>query len=458
MFKVLGEKKKSFIDKKSATKYSLSSSTKPSVLNAVQADQFFSSSTNKIANEDNFVPKDKSDYERKIEQLKYGIYFDDDYDYLQHLASVNENISVFRIENTTQPAFVVDRPNQILPERVFKEDSVISTVSSSTLQADYDLDVLAQLEDDVVHNKEWEIEDDFIIKAKEMKLEDIDYNYKFKDGFVVNGDHVVDIGGSTCVDSDLDSTFEEKSSSEVETVSRFTEYSLSSSVLPRNSGLTFVDEQFEEFSKQYDDYYCEDQDLDGTADVNELIKNFKALNKKKKRINVDPQSEIKDNPILKRLIKWCNEELNSDDEKAYRYEEDLRAHQWLDYTGSKVYEDPSNIESFLNQRPVYANQPSVLEVNKRKNSLLLPIEKRRYKKISNSVISDQLEEVQQDKGLVRDKHETLEEKKERKTRIRQERKARRAQKKKNKQTFKYEELAQEKQTALNFMHVRMHMI
>jgi hypothetical protein len=59
----------------------------------------------------------------------------------------------------------VDRPNQILPERVFKEDSVISTVSSSTLQADYDLDVLAQLEDDVVHNKEWEIEDDFIIKA-----------------------------------------------------------------------------------------------------------------------------------------------------------------------------------------------------------------------------------------------------------------------------------------------------
>jgi hypothetical protein len=38
---------------------------------------------------------------------------------------------------------------------------------------------------------------------EEMKLEDIDYNYKFKDGFVVNGDHVVDIGGSTCVDSDL---------------------------------------------------------------------------------------------------------------------------------------------------------------------------------------------------------------------------------------------------------------
>uniref|UniRef100_V9IDX4 Protein LTV1 homolog n=1 Tax=Apis cerana TaxID=7461 RepID=V9IDX4_APICE len=46
--------------------------------------------------------KKKDDSKRKEEQRKYGIYFDDDYDYLQHLKDVNTLTAEWeRVDSTT---------------------------------------------------------------------------------------------------------------------------------------------------------------------------------------------------------------------------------------------------------------------------------------------------------------------------------------------------------------------
>lgn len=135
--------------------------------------------------------KKSSDNEkRKEEQQKYGIYFDDDYDYLQHLRDVNTlSVEWERIENTNNSKCDKDIPKINLPSSVFasnveeKVGMLNKAAPVSGPQLDLDPDVVAAMDDDFdFDDPENQLEDNFIELANTGNdSEDSDREYgKFK--------------------------------------------------------------------------------------------------------------------------------------------------------------------------------------------------------------------------------------------------------------------------------------
>lgn len=113
------------------------------------------------------VDRDK----RKTEEQKYGIYFDDDYDYLQHLKDVDSLTTEWeRVDNAPSKANEKkDEPKINLPSSVF-ESNVEEKVGLlnkaapvSGLRLDLDPDIVAALDDDFDYDDpENQLEDNFL--------------------------------------------------------------------------------------------------------------------------------------------------------------------------------------------------------------------------------------------------------------------------------------------------------
>jgi len=107
---------------------------------------------------------------RKEEQQKYGIYFDDDYDYLQHLRDVNTlSVEWERIENTNSQKENKSAPKINLPSSVFasnveeKIGMLNKAAPVSGPQLDLDPDVVAAMDDDFdFDDSDNQLEDNFI--------------------------------------------------------------------------------------------------------------------------------------------------------------------------------------------------------------------------------------------------------------------------------------------------------
>lgn len=130
---------------------------------------------------------------KKEEQLKYGIYFDDDYDYLQHLVGVEEIPSIALeinskmvpageaggdivvkdidvADNVNQPS--TSKPKLLLPSSVF-ESTVQEKVDLNKRaalpvgpQLDWDPDIIEAMEDDFdCEDPNNAIDDDFVMQA-----------------------------------------------------------------------------------------------------------------------------------------------------------------------------------------------------------------------------------------------------------------------------------------------------
>lgn len=124
---------------------------------------------------------------RKKEQHKYGIYFDDDYNYLQHLKDVNTlSVEWERVENTNNSKCDKSAPKINLPSSVFQsnvEEKVgmlnkAAPVSGPRL--DLDPDVVAAMDDDFdFDDPENQLEDNFIelANAGNCDSEDSDREY-----------------------------------------------------------------------------------------------------------------------------------------------------------------------------------------------------------------------------------------------------------------------------------------
>jgi len=121
---------------------------------------------------------------RKQEQQKYGIYFDDDYDYLQHLRDVNMTYEWERIENTNsnknkQDDTKINLPSSVFASNVEEKVGMLNKAAPVTgLQLNFDPDVLAAMDDDFDYNDpENQLEDDF------MKLANVesDDSEEFRD-------------------------------------------------------------------------------------------------------------------------------------------------------------------------------------------------------------------------------------------------------------------------------------
>jgi len=159
-------KTKKFIDKKNAVTFHLvhrsqkdplvADETAPQRVLVPVGDKQAAKSEKKVDSE-----------KRKEEQQKYGIYFDDDYDYLQHLRDVNTlSVEWERIENTNSQK---DAPKINLPSSVFasnveeKVGMLNKAAPVSGPQLDLDPDIVAAMDDDFdFDDSDNQLEDNFI--------------------------------------------------------------------------------------------------------------------------------------------------------------------------------------------------------------------------------------------------------------------------------------------------------
>lgn len=131
--------------------------------------------------------KSLANEKRKEEQQKYGIYFDDDYDYLQHLRDVNTlSVEWERVENPNNSKCDNSTPKINLPSSVFasnveeKVGMLNKAAPVSGPRLDFDPDVVAAMDDDFdFDDPKNQLEDNFIelANAGNSDSEDSDKEY-----------------------------------------------------------------------------------------------------------------------------------------------------------------------------------------------------------------------------------------------------------------------------------------
>lgn len=130
--------------------------------------------------------KKKDDSKRKEEQRKYGIYFDDDYDYLQHLKDVNTLTAEWeRVDSTTSKineshnAPKINLPSSVFASNVEEKVGLLNKAAPiSGLQLDLDPDIVAAMDDDFDYdNPENQLEDNFMELANTNNSDILEEEY-----------------------------------------------------------------------------------------------------------------------------------------------------------------------------------------------------------------------------------------------------------------------------------------
>ncbi|CAF3060106.1 unnamed protein product [Rotaria sp. Silwood2] len=242
--------------------------------------------------------------QRKTEQLKYGIDYDDDYDYLQHLRdpcappdeySVQVNEKEEQVEEEEEEEdddddeYDIDKQenNQEttvtrfnLPSTVFesKTTNEIGMLNLAAPDSDpkihWDPDVIAALDDDEYdYNADDNLlEDDFMLKANGTQPLADDECDEFEDEvinenlpptipplFVPKFNKPIPLALRRFLDQDdeddddLDSNMSHQDDDKQTSKTKYTNYSMTSSVIRRNQGLQNVDDHFDKVFDEYDD-------------------------------------------------------------------------------------------------------------------------------------------------------------------------------------------------------------
>lgn len=206
---------------------------------------------------------------------KYGVYYDDDYDYMQHLKSLDEldNEEVDLVPMPSKNTAKSEKAKIMLPSSLFESEvqNPSAMLAGSALpigpQPDWDPDIVAAMDEDFdFDDPDNQLEDDFVLQARgEEESDQVAGRKKHQSGAdeeVANSD------------SDEDWTDEEEGeedSDQEEKRSCFTSYSMTSSVMRRNAGLSLLDQKFETlFEKEYGDESgpLDEEEIEGRVDPN----------------------------------------------------------------------------------------------------------------------------------------------------------------------------------------------
>lgn len=312
--------------------------------------------------------KQKEKPESKEELKKYGIFFDDDYNYLQHLREpVGEDVVWEYVENPNQPKTKAERRKLQLPSSVFQseveEDEGLLNKAAPRPgpRPDLDPDVVAALDDDFnFSDAENELDDDFMAQAmdggnddtidedEEEERSDIDSDGQMYSDDEENEEELMDRLGPLM----RKDRFEDE-----ETKSRFTEYSMSSSVIRRNEQLSLLDDRFEAFYASYDDPEL------GPLDMEEIEgtwgqKHPLVLGCYKQYKNSGKMEEYNKKWDSQRIKKFENE-INSDDDMVDMEvsEEGDKQKKW-------------DCESILSTYSNIYNHPKLISEPRRKKSII----------------------------------------------------------------------------------------
>ncbi|XP_036727749.1 protein LTV1 homolog [Balaenoptera musculus] len=458
-------KKKPFIEKKKAVSFHL--------VHRSQRDPLAADET---APQRVLLPTQKiKDEERRAEQRKYGVFFDDDYDYLQHLREPSgpselvptDTCGAPYREDEKEEALATSTTGIKLPSSVFasefEEDVGLLNKAApvSGPRLDFDPDIVAALDDDFdFDNPDNLLEDDFILQANkpaeeeegmetqkseaedDSEWEDVDDE---KEGG--SDDDKYDPAGS----SDEDMSFPGKPLGAVEnhffweeeTKSRFTEYSLTSSVMRRNEQLTLHDERFEKFYEQYDDDEIgalDNAELEGSIQVDssrleEVLNDYykeKAENCVK--LNTLEPFEDQDLPV--------NELSGSEEEEIVTVVLEEAKEKWdcesICSTYSNLYNHPQLIKYQPKPKQIQLSSKTGIPLNVLPKKGLTAKQVERMQMINDS-------DLPKVSTQPRSRSESKEDKRARKQAIKEERKERRLEKKANKLAFKLEKRRQERE-------------
>ncbi|XP_076847904.1 protein LTV1 homolog [Brachyhypopomus gauderio] len=469
-------KKKAFICKKNAVSFHL-----------VHRSQKDPLAADEKAPQHVLLPTTKVEAEKRMEeQRKFGVFFDDDYDYLQHLRETSqpaELVSASRPHRDTQPltfeeegdgceeeVVVIPVSSLTLPSSVFASEfeeevgllNKAAPVSGPRL--DMDPDIVAGLDEDFdFDDPENILDDDFVIKANDVMPgdsskgdeggDDDDGEWESTDESGEEEEQNNDSAGGVSED---DGSEDEESDEgrrgrcmfmKCETKSRFTDYSLTSSVMRRNEQLTLLDDRFEKFFEQFDDDEIgalDNAELEGFIDpgsmrLDEVIQDY--FKQKEKEFQKPNQLGPPELPSIK--------EDEDDEDEEHEMEtlviEEPPAEKWDCETIISTYSNLYNHPKLINEPPKHPKQIRVsgktgipLDVLPKNGPTARQVE--RMERINDS-------DLPRASTQPRSRHESTEQRKLRKQAVKDERKERRAEKKMNKVAFKQEKQEQEKQMA-----------
>ncbi|KAM4866132.1 protein LTV1 homolog [Thomomys bottae] len=458
-------KKKPFIEKKKAVSFHL--------VHRSQRDPLAADET---APQRVLLPTQKvNDEERRAEQRKYGVFFDDDYDYLQHLKEPSgpseliptSGFGTYSSRDEKEETLVIPSTGIKLPSSVFasefEEDVGLLNKAApvSGPRLDFDPDIVAALDDDFdFDNPDNLLEDDFIFQANKPTGEEAGtdiLNSEDEDGCEwedVDDEEESDDGdcgsaGPMTDEDDMSSpgipcgVSEQHLFSNEETRSRFTEYSMTSSVMRRNEQLTLHDERFEKFYEQYDDVEIgalDNAELEGAIQVDsnrlqEVLNDyFKEKAENCVKLNTLEPFEDQDLPP--------NELQESEEEELITVVLEEAKEKWdcesICSTYSNLYNHPQLIKYQPKPKQIHLSSKTGIPLNVLPKKGLTAKQVERMQMINGS-------DLPKVSAQPRSKNESKEDKKARKQAIKEERKERRVEKKANKLAFKLEKRRQEKE-------------
>nr|XP_046231395.1 protein LTV1 homolog [Scatophagus argus] len=460
-------KKKAFIEKKKAVTFHL-----------VHRSQRDPLAADEKAPQHVLLPAAKVELEkRREEQRNFGVFFDDDYDYLQHLKEASGQTELVAVgpshadrrpfhlrdedeedeqeeEGDTSkalPAASINLPSSVFASEFEEEVGLLNKAAPiSGPRLDMDPDIVAALDEDFDYDDPSNIlEDDFIIKANSAggaggaegdEDEDDDDEWEDTDD---EGDFDSEGGFSDDEDVEEGGRGREFLFMDEETKSRFTEYSLSSSVMRRNEQLTLLDDRFEKFYEQFDDDEIgalDNAELEGfiepdSARLEEIIKDY-FVQKEKESLRPDDLGP-KELPVVKE-----EEEDEEEEEEMETVVVATPEEKWdcetIVSTYSNIYNRPKVIEDPPKPKPIRVSTKTGIPLDVLPARGLTTRQAERMTRINDS-------DLPRVSTQPRDKQESKEERRARKQAIKEERKERRVEKKANKMAFREEKARQEKQ-------------
>jgi len=385
----------------------------------------------------------------KEEERAHGVFYDDDYDYLQHLKDRTQveydwsEADRFVLQAEERKVEQLNLPSSVFASRGEEEEvGLLNKAAPVGLDLSLDPDVVAAMDDDFDYeDPDNEFQDDFIQElmgdGEEGGEEADDEDGEWEDNS--------DFGGGRSEDEEDDEVPSLCSWTAEETnTAKFTTYSMSSSVIRRNANLSTLDSKFEEFMDQYDEAEegaLEGEEIEGyMEESSKMMKDLLGSHEKEKaseRQQLDREREIQKNSLLER---------SDDEEEMEEAEVEEKGEKW-------------DCESVLSTYSTLYNHPKL--ISERSNKIQLSsktgIPKGVLGRGLTADVLKQLDSVNDDREddlmslksriselSVRPQHETLQEKKERKANLKQFRRERREEKKSNTNAFKSEKMRQEK--------------
>ncbi|XP_011312242.1 protein LTV1 homolog [Fopius arisanus] len=411
--------------------------------------------------------KSQEPQKRIEEQQKYGIFFDDDYDYLQHLKDVNKlpvEWSMVENPNDKNSERKIKLPSSVFASDVEEKVGLLNKAAPiSGPRLELDPDIVAAMDDDFDYDDpDNQLEDDFLELAN-GPVDEVEFDEEDEEDYESADESNVSSGHMAVSDEERDEVRSlngpQFSFREEETKSRFTEYSMSSSVMRRNQQLTLLDDKFERMFAGYDEVEigaldCEEIEGHVLPDSQVVIQCAEEFEKE--------QSEATDNvtKLLKNRLKILEYRDSSEEEDHLeRLTVDPRVKDKWDCesvlsTYSNIYNHPKIIvepkglgkiklhsktgvpKDVLDQKSGKLTAKSLAMLDREYNlahgKSVAPVSMAETMKSTLSVLSN------------RPKNETPEDKRERKKAIKEYRRERRLERKANSEAFKEEKKRQEK--------------